>query len=166
MTTLASRIERASARGAITFVTGSGEERVSWARLHDDARRMAAGLQARDIGPSSHVAILGATTRPLVTAIQATWLCGATVIVLPLPMRLGSIEEFVQQTRVRVTNTAASILLVAPGFLPFLEPAPGDPPIVLFADLRGASASYDRPADDPDSLAILQFTSGSTADPK
>src|SRR5688500_5180992 len=116
MTTLASRIERASARGAITFVTGSGEERVSWARLHDDARRMAAGLQARGIAPGSHVAILGATTRPLVTAIQATWLCGATVIVLPLPMRLGSIEEFVHQTRVRVKNADVELLLVDPDF--------------------------------------------------
>ena len=33
------------------------------------------------------------------TAIQATWLAGAAAVVLPLPMRLGSIEEFVLQTR-------------------------------------------------------------------
>src|SRR5688500_2476695 len=126
MTTLAFRIERASSRGAITFVTGTTEERVPWARLHEDARGVAAALQARGVGPGAHVAILGATTRPLVTAIQATWLCGATVIVLPLPMRLGSIDEFVQQTRVRVTNADASILLVDPDFLPFLDQAPGE----------------------------------------
>ena len=166
MTTLASRIERASARGAITFVTGSSEERVSWARLHDDARRMAAGLQARGIAPGSHVAILGATTRPLVTAIQATWLCGATVIVLPLPMRLGSIEEFVQQTRVRVANADVELVLVDPDFAPFLEPAPGDPAMVLFDEVTGSESRYERPPDDTDALAILQFTSGSTSDPK
>ena len=166
MTTLASRIERASARGAITFVTGAGEERVEWARLHDEARRMAAGLQARGVSPGSHVAILGATTRPLVTAIQATWLCGATVVVLPLPMRLGSIEEFVLQTRVRVTNADVELVLVDPDFAPFLEPVPGDPPMVLFDEVTGTDSRYERPQDDTDALAILQFTSGSTSDPK
>ena len=46
---------------------------------------MAAGLQARGVRPGDHVAILGPTTRPLVTAIQATWLTGATVVMLPAP---------------------------------------------------------------------------------
>jgi fatty-acyl-CoA synthase len=125
---------------------------------------MAGGLQARGVGPGQHVAILGATTRPLVTAIQATWLAGATVVVLPLPMRLGSIEEFVHQTRTRVRNADATLLLVDPDFAPFVEPQAGDPPMVLLTELgRGA---YERPPDDEDALAILQFTSGSTSDPK
>ena len=128
---------------------------------------MAAGLQTLGIGPGAHVGILGATTRRLVTAIQATWLCGATTIVLPLPMRLGSIEEFVEQTSVRVANADAALALVDPDFAPFLEPAPGDPPMVLLDEVPAASADrYERPADDTDALAILQFTSGSTSDPK
>ena len=53
---------------------------VSWPELHDDARAMAAALQARGVGPGAHVALLGPTTRPLVTAIQATWLCGAATV--------------------------------------------------------------------------------------
>ena len=36
--------------------------------------RVAAALQARGVGPGIHVALLGPTTRPLVTAIQAVWL--------------------------------------------------------------------------------------------
>jgi fatty-acyl-CoA synthase len=166
METLGARIERASARGSITFVGAGPDERVEWARLHDDARAMAAALQARGVGPGSHVAILGPTTRPLVTAIQATWLCGACVVVLPLPMRLGSIEEFVLQTRVRVANADVAVLLVDPDFAPFLEPSPGDPPTFMLDELRGDGARYDRPTDDTDALAILQFTSGSTSDPK
>ncbi|HYD08679.1 MAG TPA: AMP-binding protein [Acidimicrobiales bacterium] len=166
METLGVRIERASERGHLTFVGAGPDERVSWAQLHDDARTMAAALQARGVGPGSHVAILGPTTRPLVTAIQATWLCGACVVVLPLPMRLGSIEEFVLQTRVRVTNAHAALLLVDPDFAPFLEPAPGDPPTFMLDELGGSASAYERPADDASALAILQFTSGSTSDPK
>jgi fatty-acyl-CoA synthase len=71
----------------VTLV-GSGEsERVSWARLHEDAPAVAANLQRRGVGPGDEVALLGPTSRPLVTAIQATFLTGATVVVLPLPMR-------------------------------------------------------------------------------
>lgn len=167
MRTLGARIERAAEGGTVTFLTGGAEERVPWARLHEDARRMAAALQARGVGPGSHVAILGATTRPLVTAIQATWLCGATVVCLPLPLRLGSIDEFVVQTRSRIANAHAGILLVDPDFAPFIEPEPGDPPMVLLDELDAARAGgYERPTEDAEALAILQFTSGSTADPK
>jgi fatty-acyl-CoA synthase len=127
---------------------------------------MAAGMQSLGVGPGSHVAILGPTTRSLVTAIQATWLCGATTVVLPLPMRLGSIEEFILQTRVRVLNADATLVLVDRDFAPFLEPEPGDPPMVLLDEVHGNAARFERPEDDPESLAILQFTSGSTADPK
>src|SRR5688500_9739875 len=144
MTTLGSRIETAATRGgAITFV-GSGEpERVEWERLHDDARRTAGALQALGVAPGHHVAILGPTTRSLVTAIQATWLCGAAAVVLPLPMRLGSIEEFVAQTRVRIRNADAALLLVDPDLAPFVEPQPGDPRMVLLTELSGGV--YERP---------------------
>jgi fatty-acyl-CoA synthase len=154
---------------SITFVGSAGAggcERVEWPRLHEDARAMAAALQARDVGPGSHVALLGATTRPFVTAIQATWLAGATVVVLPLPMRLASIEEFVAQTRRLIVHADAQLVVIDAQLSEFLDPQPGDPPIVQLGELRAAAGSYERPADDPDALAILQFTSGATADPK
>src|ERR1700694_1836704 len=90
-TTLPDRIERATRRGTVTFLMGNEPDPVSWAQLHDQDRRPAGARQGRGMGPGSHVALLGPTTRPLVTALQATWLVGATVVVLPLPMRLGSI---------------------------------------------------------------------------
>jgi fatty-acyl-CoA synthase len=159
----------AETRHAITFVGSAGadgRERVEWGRLHEDARGMAAALQARGVGPGSHVALLGATTRPFVTAIQATWLAGATVVVLPLPMRLASIEDFVAQTRRLIVHADAQIVVIDAQLSEFLDPQPDDPPIVPLDDLRAAPRDYERPADDPDALAILQFTSGSTADPK
>jgi len=117
------------------------------------------------------VAVLGPTTRGLVTLIQATWLAGATVVVLPLPMRLSSIEEFVDQTRTRIRRADSRLLAIDADLAPFLEPQPGDPPIVAIDELTAAGAvlGEDRvePAPhDPDRLAILQFTSGSTSEPK
>jgi fatty-acyl-CoA synthase len=124
---------------------------------------MADALQARGAGPGVTIGLLGPTTRALVTAIQATWLTGATVAMLPLPMRLGSIEEFVAATRRRVESADAAIVLVDPALAEFVPP--GLDATMLDA-LAGDAARFHAPTVDPDSLAILQFTSGSTADPK
>jgi fatty-acyl-CoA synthase len=177
MTSLIPRIERAAeSHGTITFLgsAGSGEpegERVSWARLHEDACAMAAGLQAHGVGPGTHVAILGPTSRALVTAIEATWIAGAAAVMLPLPMRLGSIDDFVRQTRARIRASDAVALVIDPQLAPFIAPEPGDPPAIGLDELapgpgRPLAGAYVRPADDPNALAILQYTSGSTSDPK
>jgi fatty-acyl-CoA synthase len=170
--TLSSRIETAAGgHGAVTFVVGGAADRVPFAHLHDEALAMAAVLQSHGVGPGERVGLLGPTTRPLYTAIQAVWLSGATLVVLPLPMRLGSIDEFAVQTRRRLAGADVSLVVVDPDLAPFVQRAPGDPPFVLLTDLlpapgRPGAASFDRPADDPDALAVLQFTSGSTSDPK
>jgi fatty-acyl-CoA synthase len=171
--TLPGRISEAANRGGtITFVTNNITDPIPWSQLHDEAKAVAAALQARGIGPGSHVSLLAPTSRALVTAVQAVWLAGATVVVLPLPMRLGSLEEFVAQTRVRIKGADSALVLADDDLAAFLEPDPEDPPIALLGELmpwsegRPTSADFAEPEIDPDSLAILQFTSGSTSDPK
>jgi len=98
--TLIGRIERAARSGAtLTLATPEGYDTTTWGETHAAARSLAAVLQARGVTPGTHVAILGPTTRPLITAIQATWLTGGCLVMLPLPMRLGSIEAFVDRER-------------------------------------------------------------------
>jgi fatty-acyl-CoA synthase len=86
-------------------------------------------------------------------------------------MRLGSIDEFVRQTRARIRAADASIVVADSALAEFLDPAPGDPPVALLDGLLADAArrgpeAFVRPGDDPDALAILQYTSGSTSDPK
>jgi fatty-acyl-CoA synthase len=152
--------------GTVTFIDGDDHLPVRWSEIDHDAKAMAAGLAARGLRPGEHVALLGPTTRDLVTTIEAVWLLGATVVVLPLPMRMSSIEEFVAQTRRRITGADVALVVVDPQLAPFIEPIDGDPPMVGYDDLRGDAADYRAPAPDPEALAILQFTSGSTSDPK
>ncbi|MEY2471946.1 MAG: fatty-acyl-CoA synthase [Actinomycetota bacterium] len=164
-------IEAAERGGVVRFVSGDQVDEVRWSALLDDAKRVASALAAAGIGPGAHVALLGTTSRPLTTTIQATWLSGATAMVLPLPMRLGSVEEFVTQTRARIRAADTDLIVIDDDLAAFYEPIPGDPPIVLmrelFADARTRRAErFSLPPIDPDSLAVLQFTSGSTSDPK
>ena len=171
------RLETAADRpGGVRFVGHSvapnGPEFVPWSRIHDDARAVGAALQARGLLPGDHVAILGPTSRALMTAVRGCWMSGIASMVLPLPMRMGSLEEFVGSTRARIRHGDAKLVLIDEQLAPFYEAAPGDPPIVPLSDvLPGASGvpSGDRlevPAHDPNRLVILQYTSGSTSEPK
>lgn len=144
---------------------------VSWGELHRDACEVAAALQARGVAPGDHVALLSPTTRSLVTAVQGIWLAGGCVIMLPIPMRFSSVDEFMNQVRAHVHHGDARLLLVDGDLSNFYEPKEGDPPVVLLSDVqpgpgRPSANGYREVPDDPHRLAILQFTSGSTADPK
>ncbi|MEW6475871.1 MAG: fatty acyl-AMP ligase [Actinomycetota bacterium] len=171
MSYLPTRLITAAERGGtITFLAGDGPgDRVEWAVLHEEAKAMAVALTRRGVGPGAHVALLGPTSRAFVTAIQATWLAGATVVVLPLPMRMSSLEDFVAATRTRVRAADTTLVVADPMLAGFIQPEPGDPPVVLLPDLTGDASdpwAWEAPKEDPSALAILQFTSGSTADPK
>ena len=57
---------------------------------------------------------------------------------LPLPMRMGSIEEFIEQTRARMSNAECRIVIADAQLLAFLTPEPTDPPMVTLDELRAA----------------------------
>jgi fatty-acyl-CoA synthase len=174
---IASIREVAAGTNTITFVgsaAGNADKEdltLTWGELHQDALAMAAILQAKAITPGDHVALLGPTTRNLVTAIQAVWLAGASVSMMPIPMRLSSVEEFSNQTRSLMLHGDISLLLLDPGLAAFHESKPGDPPVIILNELepapdRATVNDYREIPADPERLAILQFTSGSTSNPK
>lgn len=167
---LAERIA-ASAKldGSITFVGADEPVTVSWATLHEEAKAMAATLQAHGTRRGDHVALLGPTSRTLVTAIQAVWLAGATIVVMPIPMRMASINEFVEATRQRSLRADVNLLVLDSDLAPFIEPVETDPPIITTTDLWSAQSDpsgFMPVSHTPDQRAILQFTSGSTSHPK
>jgi fatty-acyl-CoA synthase len=171
------RLERAADSGnGVRFVGHSvapdGPVFVSWRQIHDEARAVGAALQARGLLPGDHVAVLGPTSRELITIVRGCWLAGVASMVLPLPMRMGSLDEFVSSTRARIRHGDAKLVLIDDQLAAFYAPVPGDPPIEPMANvLPGAPSvpSPDRletPPHDPDRLVILQYTSGSTSEPK
>lgn len=168
--TLTERFVESAALGTLTVYQGDVSQTSSWAEIHADALVVAANLRDRGFGIGSHISVLGPTSRRLITALRAIWLMGGCTIVLPLPMRLGSLDEFTAQTRTRILNADTVVVLVDPDFAPFFPSEPGDPPILALDDElfrpRTDAATFVVPHVDPSSLAILQFTSGSTSAPK
>jgi fatty-acyl-CoA synthase len=172
------RLEGAADSGnGVTFVGASvapgGEPLfVSWREIHDEARVVGAALQARGLIPGDHVAILGPTSKALMTIVRGCWMAGIASMVLPLPMRMGSLEEFVSSTRARIRHGDAKLILIDEQLAAFYESGEGDPVIEsMSAVLPGTPGlptgdALDVPDPDPERLVILQYTSGSTSEPK
>ncbi len=171
------RLQRAADRPTgVRFVgasvtTADEPSFISWGQIHDEARAVGAALQARGLVPGDHVAILGPTSRALMTIIQGCWLSGIASMVLPLPMRMASLDAFVESTRGRIQHGDAKLVLIDDALAPFYQSGPGDPPIEPMAAVmpRPGNPSGERleiPAHDPERLVILQYTSGSTSEPK
>ncbi len=132
---------------------------------------MGAALQARGLVPGDHVAILGPTSRALITAIQGCWLAGIASMVLPLPMRMASLQAFVDSTRARIRHGDAKLLLIDDQLSALYAAEAGDPPTETLSSVlpgpgRPSAERLQIPANDPERLIILQYTSGSTSEPK
>jgi len=168
---LIARLEAATEHATdIVLLDGPEPVRIPWARLHEEACQIAAALQQRGVAPGDRVALLGATSRPFVAALEGCWLAGAAVTVLPLRTRLEPEADFRGRTLARVAQCEPSLSICDPDQADMATGASVPAPVTLPELVDAASglpeSSYDRPADDPEATAILQFTSGSTADPK
>lgn len=155
-----------------SVMPAEGDSFVSWAQIHEEARAVGAALQARGLVPGDHVAILGPTSHDLITVVQGCWLAGLASMVLPLPMRMGSLDAFVDSTRGRILNGDAKLVLIDDMLASLYASAPGDPPLEGLKAVMPGSAGVpsgerlELPPHDPERLVILQYTSGSTSEPK
>jgi fatty-acyl-CoA synthase len=145
---------------------------VTWREIHDGARSVGAALQAKGLLPGDHVAVLGPTSRELMTIVRGCWMAGIASMVLPLPMRMGSLDAFIDSTRSRIRHGDAKLVLIDDQLADFYTAAEGDPPIdPMRSVLPGApnvphGDRLEIPPHDPERLVILQYTSGSTSEPK
>jgi fatty-acyl-CoA synthase len=146
---------------------------VSWAQLHEEALALALELRKRGAKPGERVALLGTTSRALATAVQATWLAGAAVVVLPLPARLTSVDDFAAATKARLRSAEPCCVLMSDELVSFEDLLGSlarterlEPLVETASRARGKNVLADLPPVGLDDLAVLQYTSGSTSDPK
>ncbi len=155
----------------VTFVGLREEElHVPWAEVDGRARRAAGTLLARGLRPGDRVAVVLRTGPAFLDAFFGALHAGAVPVPLYPPVRLGRMDEYVAATS-RMLRVSGARALVTTGAVARVigravaAAGPGlDLGVIDAGDLpRGAAAS--RPGRDGD-LALVQFSSGSTVDPK
>ncbi|HET7752650.1 MAG TPA: AMP-binding protein [Anaeromyxobacteraceae bacterium] len=164
-------LERASdARSGVTFVDLRERETfVSWAEVCRRARRAAASLAAAGIRPGDRVAIVLRTEPAFLDAFFGVLLAGAVPAPLYPPVRLGRMDEYLAATARMVTVSGARAILAGGAVRRLLGGvvARSRPPLG-----RRAAEELARGRDElardvgRDELALVQFSSGSTVDPK
>jgi acyl-CoA synthetase (AMP-forming)/AMP-acid ligase II len=163
----------------VTFVGLREEEtRLSWAEVHARAARVAGALAGLGVGPGDRVGMVLRTGPEFLDAFFGTWLAGAVPVPLYPPVRLGRMDEYLAATARMLAVSGARVLLSTGAVQRLLGGAVERtwPPLGCHdvAGLRtgagaGAAAARAPPRIDvpaPGALGLVQFSSGSTVDPK
>src|SRR6516165_2714662 len=144
---------------------------MTYGELATAARAVAAGLIAHDIGPGDRVALMLPTGTDFFTAFFGILYTGAVPVPIYPPMLLSQLEEYLRRQAGILCNAEARMLVTVPealrlaGLLRGLVPSLSA--IASVGDLRQLAAPIALPVvKDPSATALIQYTSGSTGDPK
>ncbi|MEY5098111.1 MAG: hypothetical protein RJA36_830 [Pseudomonadota bacterium] len=157
-------------RHLILLDEDGAEQQLSYGELLERARAVAAALQQRDIGPGDAVALMLPTCLEFFPCFLGIQLAGAVPVPIYPPARPAQLEDHLRRHAAILANAGAR-LLIASGEVAL----PASLLRGLVAGLRGVvradellacrAAGVAVPAHGPD-LALLQYTSGSTGNPK
>ncbi|KZB87507.1 fatty acyl-AMP ligase [Amycolatopsis regifaucium] len=165
-TLVATAAGRGQQRG---MVTGEPKEPVrrTWAEIHEQAKRVAGGLVAGGLEPGKAVAVLAAAPSLIAPTVQAVWLAGGSVTMLHQPTQRTDLAEWAEDT-VRVLRMIGSGLVLLGEPFDQLAPVLTEHGIAfqVITELLAAEPLAEPVPTAESDTALLQLTSGSTADPK
>lgn len=173
-TTLAEALDYAAqgATGA-NFYSGRGElrARLSYRSLRRDAVALARKLLALGLSKGDRVALIAETDPHFLRFFYACQYAGLVPVPLPASVKLGAHTSYVAQLRGLLSGSHAAIAVASPGYLPYLEEAGAGLGLRRIAEPEAfyqlpAADDLELPQPDPDGIAYIQYTSGSTRFPR
>ena len=143
---------------------------VTFADLVDRAERVAAGLVDRGLEPGRSAALMLPTGLDYLAAFLGVQMAGAVPVPIYPPARPSQLEDHVVRHAGILANANVRTLVTfdaALGVSRLLTArVPGLGAVVDVGALAGGARLRERPPLDESSTAFLQYTSGSTGDPK
>jgi acyl carrier protein len=154
----------------IVHLSDSGETNIRYRDLRQQADVVAAGLQREGLEPRQTVAIMLPTGPEYFHTYFGILLAGGIPVPIYPPASLSQIEEHVRRHAGILSNAEASILVTVPearGVARLLEARVTVlHRVVTVAELKQGVAEPRAIPIRGDDIAFLQYTSGSTGDPK
>lgn len=139
-----------------------------YAALREDALAMARRLIARGIAPGERVALIAETGPDFAALFYGAIYAGVWPVPLPLPTSFGGREDYVEQIRVQLASSEPKLLI----FPPELAEMAGDAARAGGVEGLDWTSLAAEPAPEaplfaaqPDDIAYLQYSSGSTRFP-
>jgi len=143
---------------------------MTFAQLADGARRLAAGLILRDTAPGDRIALMLPTGTDFLLAFFGALYAGAVPVPIYPPARLTQIEEHMQRQAGILRNAGARVLITVPEAQPLIALIRGQvetlTTIETVATLSVQAPTTLAELTDGSATGFLQYTSGSTGDPK
>ena len=154
----------------LTVCRDGADERITYAQLWQHARLIAGGLQQHGVRMGDTIALMLPTSTDYFYAFFGVLLAGGIPVPLYPPARLSQIEEHVRRHAGILENAGAAVLITVPemvrlaGMLRMHSPTLRK--ITTVDQLTAAQATPVPVSPAPDAIALLQYTSGSTGQPK
>jgi acyl carrier protein len=152
------------------YVEDEHVEEITYAELHASAEAVAAGLQACGLQPGQTVALMLPTSRDFFSGFYGILLAGGIPVPIYPPARLSQLEEHLRRQMRILSNAETVMLLTVPEAKPLARllsaQVEGLYRVVTVSELSADGGSVVRPPVQAHDIAFLQYTSGSTGNPK
>lgn len=149
----------------LTSLGAEAADHLPWDKVTDAGRRTARSLRDRGIRPGHHVGLVLANSIPAVAAMAGAWFSGAVVVSLPAPARGISLDRYAAQTADLCVEAEIGLLLVDASLHDvFSESYPVR--VVRFEEIFDTADMVDPDPPPDDSVAFVQFSSGTTGGPR
>lgn len=163
-------VERQPDRLTVFMYEDQQEFPLSYQALWDGAMGYAAQLNRAGLQPGQMVAIMLPTCKEYLYCFYGVLLAGGVPVPLYPPARLTTIEDHMSRHVGILKSAGATIMVTVPEAKPlaYLLRAQVESlhTVLVPADLEGGSAGFTRVRPKPGDMGFLQYTSGSTGNPK
>jgi len=155
---------RETTRG-LTFLKDGGEDFISYAKLRETTQELSTHWSGLGCRPGDRVVLVVADEQEFVLAFLSAIRAGVIPVPLFPPFLLAQLDHYSEGLRRVLGVSGARLILTSETLLPLLADMAPCPMTTLhgLAEASGYVVEHDAREDDP---VFLQFTSGSTGEPK
>jgi acyl-CoA synthetase (AMP-forming)/AMP-acid ligase II len=148
-------------RGSLVFHLLEGKHVLRSDDLAERAQAAASSLLAAGVTPGDRIGLLGRNRPEWAVWAFATWLAGCVLVPIQVPLRVRDREAFKARTASLTRAAGCRRVITAPELLGAID----SDLAVDWTEPRRAQAT-SLPDSGAESPAVIQFTSGSTAEPR